>query len=70
MTQDPAPDPAKPRCQLSGEDGNVFHVIGIVRRSLREAGLDEEASELVDRAFACKAYDEVLRLCFEYVEVE
>ena len=60
---------AKPACKLVGTDGNVFAIIGRVRRTLREAGQDERASEFVKRAFAARSYDEVLGLCWEYVEV-
>jgi len=59
----------KPRCKLIGEDGNVFNVIGRVRRALLDAGQDDEAREFVERAFRCASYDEVLRLVLEYVEV-
>jgi hypothetical protein len=60
---------SKPVCKLVGTDGNVFAVIGRVREALREAGQAERASEFVRRAFRAGSYDEVLRLCMEYVEV-
>lgn len=60
----------KPVCQLSGTDGNVFSVIGNVARTLRRAGLRDEAKTFTDTATKCGSYDEVLILCFEYVEVE
>jgi hypothetical protein len=59
----------KPSCKLSGKDGNVFSVIGHVRRALLRAGLKAEAREFVQRAFGAHSYQEVLGLCFEYVEV-
>jgi hypothetical protein len=67
----PDPDPARPRprCRLSGRDGNVFAVIGAVRRALRNAGQADRAREFVERAGAAGSYDEVLRLCFEYADV-
>jgi hypothetical protein len=61
--------PAKPRCTLLREDGNVFGVIGRVRRALKNAGQAERATEFVQRAFAAKSYDEVLCLVMEYVDV-
>ncbi len=63
-------DPEKPTCRLVGEDGNVFNVIGRVRRALEDAREEEKAREFVDRAFRSRGYDEVLRLVMEYVEVE
>lgn len=73
-TDDAAPlraeDPrTKPRCALLGDDGNVFAVIGRVRRALRNAGQTDRAREFVDRAFAAKSYDEVLAMLPEYVDV-
>jgi hypothetical protein len=59
----------KPPCELVGTDGNVFAVIGRVRKALLGAGQSERASEFVRRAFSAISYDEVLRLCMEYVEV-
>jgi len=59
----------KPRCKLIGEDGNVFNVIGRVRRALLNAGHDDQAREFVERAFRCGSYDEVLQLALTYVEV-
>lgn len=59
----------KPVCKLVGEDGNVFNIIALVRRALRNAGQQDAAEEFVRRAYACKSYDEVLRLVVTYVDV-
>lgn len=67
----PPPFPSdKPTVKLVGTDGNVFAVIGKVRDALGRAGLRDEAAEFVERAFAAGSYDEVLRLCMEYCDVE
>lgn len=63
------PERHKPVCKLVRTDGNVFAIIGRVRETLRRAGQADRASEFVRRAFSAGAYDEVLRLCMEYVEV-
>ncbi len=60
----------KPPCRLVGTDGNVFAIIGRVREALRAAGQADRAAEFTSRAFAAGSYDAVVRLCFEYVEVE
>ncbi len=65
----PDPAPRRPRCRLTGTDGNALAVIGNVRRALRNAGQIDRAREFVERAWAAGSYDEVLRLCFEYVDV-
>ena len=64
-----AVSPSKPVCRLVGTDGNVFSIIGHVRRTLRTAGQADQAQEFTDRAFKAGSYDEVLQLCMEYVEV-
>jgi len=63
------PRETKPPCRLVGEDGNVFNVIGRVRRALNDAGQGDRAREFVRRAMAAQSYDEVLGLCWEYVDV-
>ncbi|MCL6505902.1 MAG: hypothetical protein K6T59_02655 [Bryobacteraceae bacterium] len=62
-------DGRKPACKLVGTDGNVFSVIGRVKEALKKAGRDDHAREFVEKAFRAGCYDEVLRLCMEYVEV-
>ena len=59
----------KPKCKLVGTDGNVFSIIGKVRDSLRNAGLRDKADEFSSKAMKQHSYDDVLSLCFEYVEV-
>jgi hypothetical protein len=60
----------KPICILTGQDGNVFNVVGLVSRTLKRAGQADKAREFVDRAMKSKSYDDVLALCWDYVEVE
>lgn len=59
----------KPVCKLIGTDGNVFAIIGNVGKSLKRAGLKDEAKEFTDKTFECGSYDAVLRLASEYVQV-
>lgn len=59
-----------PACQLSGIDGNVFSIIGKVSRTLKQVNQPEKAKEFTNRAFEAGSYDEVLQLCFEYVDVQ
>jgi hypothetical protein len=60
--------PRKPACPLVGTDGNVFSVIGRVRRCLELSGQPERAREFVERATSSASYDAVLQLTFEYVD--
>ena len=59
----------KPKCKLSGTDGNVFAIIGKVSQTLKKANQADKAKEFSSKAFGAGSYDEVLCLCSEYVEV-
>lgn len=59
----------KPPCQLTGQDGNVFSIIGRVSRTLKNAGLRAQSAEFCRRAMKSSKYEDVLTLCEEYVEV-
>lgn len=61
--------PKKPVCKLIGEDGNIFNLLAIARRSLLRAGLKQEAKEMVDKATSSNSYEEALRIIGEYVEI-
>ena len=69
------PPSERPVVKLIGEDGNVFHVIGLSRKALREWARthpDQKhlEQEFVDKAFKTHSYDEVLQLVMEYMEVQ
>ncbi|TQE33052.1 hypothetical protein [Streptomyces ipomoeae] len=55
--------------QLSGEDGNVFSVIGRVAQALRQSGHRGEAQEFAKAAYSAGSYDEVLQLAMRTVDV-
>jgi hypothetical protein len=57
----------KPDCPLIGQDGNVFNLIGIAARTLREHGLRDQATEMRARAMDSGSYDEALGVIMEYV---
>ena len=55
--------------QLTGEDGNAFAVIGIVRNALRKNDVPiEEVNKFIAEAMSGD-YDHVLQTCMSYVEV-
>jgi hypothetical protein len=60
---------SKPECKLIGQDGNVFNLIGLASRTLKKAGLQEQADEMIGKCFNAESYDEALRIIMEYVEV-
>ena len=63
----------KPECRLIGENGNVFNLIGIVRRTLKEHKMEEELSwfdtDLKKIQETGGTYDDVLALFMDYVDV-
>lgn len=60
----------KPVCKLIGEDGNIFNLMGIASRVLKEVGKKEEAKEMIDRILNSKSYIEALAIISEYVEIQ
>ena len=59
----------RPVIHLSGEDRNIYRLIGTVHAGLEGAGLLTRAQKFVSRAYYLGSYDEVLRLAMEYVEI-
>lgn len=59
----------KPRCKLVGEDGNIFNLIGIASRALKQAGLKDSAKEMQNKVTRSGSYQEALAIIMEYVEV-
>ena len=61
----------KPKCKLIGEDGNVFNLMGIVSKTLKEAGEPEKADKMIRRITkTAKSYDDALAILMEYVDEE
>ena len=61
----------KPTCKLIGEDGNIFNLMGIASRTLKRAGLPEQAKEMYNRITNdAENYDEALVIIMEYVDEE
>lgn len=59
----------KPECKLIGEDGNIFNLLAITRRTLLINNMYNESIEVVRRVTSSKSYDEALRIIGEYVEI-
>lgn len=53
--------------KIIGADGNVFNLIGICQRALKNNGYYNEASELVTRVNNSHSYDEALQIMMEYI---
>lgn len=59
----------KPDCPLIGQDGNIFNLLGIASRTLRQYGMAEQAKEMSNRIYACGSYNEALCIIGEYVNI-
>lgn len=59
----------KPKCALIGKDGNIFNLMGIASRTLRQNNMEKEAKEMIIRIEKSKSYDEALNIIGEYVEI-
>ncbi len=60
---------AKPDCALIGQDGNIFNLMGIASRTLKQSGMKEEASEMCSRITKSGSYSEALGIIGEYVNI-
>lgn len=59
----------KPKSKLIGEDGNIFNLMSIASKTLKETGMEEEAKEMIERIINSRSYIEALAIISEYVEV-
>lgn len=62
-------DVQKPDCPLIGQDGNIFNLMGIALRTLRQSGMADEAKAIQKRITASGSYDEALNIIGEYVNI-
>lgn len=62
---------SKPECKLIEQDGNIFNLMGIVGRTLRQNDLPEQADEMSRRILGGEAesYAQALAILMEYVEI-
>jgi len=60
----------KPICKLTGENGNVYNLIGQAEQCLVHAGQRDKATEMSTRCLHADSYDHVLAIIMEYLDVE
>lgn len=58
----------KPKVKLVGQNGNIFNILGIASRALKEAGYADEAKEMQTKVFASDSYEEDLAIVLQYVD--
>lgn len=61
----------KPDCELIGQDGNIFNLMGIASRTLKLNGMAEQAQEMYERITGggCHDYYQALGIIGEYVNI-
>ena len=59
----------KPNCPLIGQDGNIFNLMAIASRTLREHDMGEQATEMCERIRNCGNYYSALGVIGEYVNI-
>jgi len=59
----------KPKCKLTGVDGNVYAILTKVAKTLERAGQKEKVMEFLTKAKSGD-YDHALQVVNEYVDVE
>ena len=61
----------KPRVKMVGQDGNVFNLMGLASRALKNIGRYDQAKEMVSKITqTARSYDEAIRIMMEYVDIE
>ena len=69
MDSEPEPE-QKPDCELIGQDGNIFNLMGIASKTLKKNGMKEQAEEMVKRITqGAHNYSEALCIIGEYVKI-
>lgn len=68
--QQSEPEQQKPDCPLIGQDGNIFNLMGIASRTLRQNGMTDQAKEMADRIQSTAgSYYDALGIIGEYVNI-
>lgn len=57
------------RVRLTGEDGNIFFILGRVREALRRGGRPDLVPEVTASVTSSRSYTEALARIMEYVVV-
>lgn len=59
----------KPDCELIGQDGNIFNLMGIASHTLKQNGMADEAKEMCSRVTSSGSYCEALKIIGDYVNI-
>jgi hypothetical protein len=59
----------KPICKMVGQNGNVFNLMGLANRAMKNAGKEAEGKTMLARVMKSGSYGEALRIMGEYVDI-
>ena len=59
----------KPDCELIGQDGNIFNLMGIASHTLKQNDMADEAKEMCSRVTSSGSYCEALNIIGDYVNI-
>lgn len=54
-------------CPIIGANGNIFNILGIASRTLKENDMADEAQEMYSRVTSSGSYEEALGIITEYI---
>ena len=70
MTTNTTPKFPTARVRLSGRDGNVFGIMGRVRRALVQAGAtDDDVKTFMGQMMVAGSYEEAVQIVMQWVDV-
>jgi hypothetical protein len=55
--------------KLTGQNGNIFNLVGIASTALKKKGYRQEAQEMREGVMKAKSYDQALAIIMDYVNV-
>jgi len=58
----------KPKCQLSGTNGNIYALTATASAALRKAGLDDQVKEMQHKVVKTHSYADAIGVIMEYVD--
>ena len=60
----------KPIVKITGDDSNVFFVLGKCTKALRREGQTEQAEKLTQEVFKSHSFEEAIAIMSQYCELE
>ena len=60
----------KPTVKLTGQNGNAFYVMGVVKNALKQAGADKEYIDKYLKEATSGDYHHLLAVSMEYLNME